>query len=167
MRKGLFYTTLSLVAVTLSVAAPAVTQESSDDPLLLASMGRASFHRYCASCHGRQADGNGTIASMLKVDPADLRVLTRENDGQYPAERVAEFIDGRRFVQAHGQREMPVWGEVFQTSLRSTPGDGSPQGEERVVKKIKELTAFIKSIQLPAESEPAEAEDANGDSESD
>jgi hypothetical protein len=30
-------------------------------------------------------------------------------------------IDGRREVRAHGSREMPVWGAVFEDELRQRP----------------------------------------------
>jgi hypothetical protein len=40
-------------------------------------------------------------------------------------------IDGRRSVRAHGDRQMPVWGEVFRK-----------EGEK---KKYSELTALLKS----------------------
>ena len=147
---------LILVAALVSgvIALPVPAQESgseSEDPLLLASKGRAAFNRYCASCHGREADGKGTVATMLKVEPADLRVLAQENDGKFPAERVSEFIDGRRFVQAHGHREMPIWGEALQTPLRE--GSDEPVGEERVAQKLRELVAYIESIQVAGETD--------------
>jgi hypothetical protein len=49
----------------------------------------------------------------------------------YPTDRVLSSIDGRRFVHAHGDRTMPVWGEVFR--------------EEHEKEKYSELTALIKA----------------------
>ena len=30
-------------------------------------------------------------------------------------------IDGRRTIRAHGDRTMPVWGEVFEEELKEAP----------------------------------------------
>ena len=34
--------------------------------------GRAYFVRYCASCHGVEGKGDGTVSRSLKVKPVDL-----------------------------------------------------------------------------------------------
>ncbi len=130
------------VALTLAFAVvlgltPAISQEQKEEPTLYAASGRVTFKRYCASCHGKAADGNGMLATMLKVEPSDLRFLSPENEGEFPAKRVAEFIDGRRFVQAHGAREMPVWAKccrlscvLFQGRSRSMARNG-PRAKSR------------------------------------
>jgi ethanolamine utilization microcompartment shell protein EutL len=46
--------------------------------------------------------------------PPDLTQFTRRNGGMFPSERVYRIIDGRD-VSSHGDREMPVWGDVFKT----------------------------------------------------
>ena len=49
----------------------------------------------------------------------DLTVLSQNNKGIFPFDRVYQIIDGRKEVKAHGSREMPVWGLYFnlQTSV--------------------------------------------------
>jgi hypothetical protein len=68
--------------------------------------GRLYFRRYCASCHGVEADGHGYVARALAHPPNDLRHLGEGNDTSLIADRLAQFIDGRKMVIAHGEREM-------------------------------------------------------------
>lgn len=107
--------------------------------------GRVTFQRYCASCHGPEAEGDGNIAQYLKVEPSNLTLISQKY-GEFPAEQVRKFIDGREPVKGHGTREMPVWGEVFQSTL-AEPAATEEAGEERADKIIGQLLAYIESIQ--------------------
>jgi mono/diheme cytochrome c family protein len=100
--------------------------------------GRTTFRVYCQSCHGADARGNGRIAELMKVRPADLTQLARENDGTFPADKLARIIDGRADVAAHGDREMPVWGQSF----LETAGN-----EADVKTRIQQLVDFLQTIQ--------------------
>jgi len=42
-------------------------------------------------------------------------------------------------------KEMPVWGDVFQTSVAEPTADAA--GEERARAKIQELVAYLETIQ--------------------
>ncbi len=124
--------------------APAMDTSSQE-----ASYGRgfALFQRYCRSCHGKGAEGDGHVAEYLKVEPTDLTRLALENDGEFPTEEVLKEIDGREeMVPLHG-RDMPIWGSVFQVDEGQT--------EEDVQKKLADLIAFLKGIQV--EDEAAES----------
>lgn len=77
------------------------------------------YAKYCASCHGVSAAGDGPVSRDLKVKVPDLTVLKRNNRGTYPLNRVMSAIDGSRSVRAHGSRDMPVWGEVFRQEHES------------------------------------------------
>ena len=72
--------------------------------------GKLEYLSSCAACHGEDGKGNGVLASVLKVPPADLTTLSRRNDGHFPLAAVTEIIDGRTLIAAHGTREMPIWG---------------------------------------------------------
>ena len=76
-------------------------------------VGKSEFQSSCASCHGADGKGNGPLREQLKVAPPDLTVLTRNNKGVFPAETLYQTIDGSKAVPAHGNREMPIWGERF------------------------------------------------------
>ena len=93
--------------------------------------GKQMYRQYCASCHGIDGRGNGAVAKQLKIKVADLTVLRKKNKGIYPLDKVMATIDGRRIVKGHGDREMPVWGEVF--------------AKEREKEKYTELTTLLRA----------------------
>jgi mono/diheme cytochrome c family protein len=76
-------------------------------------VGKSEFQSSCASCHGADGKGSGPLRDQLKVPPPDLTVLARNNNGTFPATALYETIDGSKAVPAHGNREMPIWGERF------------------------------------------------------
>ena len=73
--------------------------------------GADEYYRLCAVCHGENGRGNGPMWRMLKTPPPNLTLLAKNNGGHFPFLRVLEMIDGRNMIEAHGSREMPVWGE--------------------------------------------------------
>ena len=76
-------------------------------------VGKSEFQSSCASCHGADARGKGPVSDQLKIPPADLTMLAKNNNGVFPADAIYETIDGMKTVPAHGSREMPIWGERF------------------------------------------------------
>jgi hypothetical protein len=62
------------------------------------------------------------------------------NGGAFPADTVTAYIDGRESKAAHGDRQMPVWGDVFR---------GPEQGTARrtVRRRIAALVEFIRELQ--------------------
>jgi mono/diheme cytochrome c family protein len=83
-------------------------------PALADDAGRALYVANCASCHGAYGEGDGPAALDMGAPLPDLRYLAKRNGGAFPAAAVAEIIDGREFVKAHGPRPMPVWGDAFE-----------------------------------------------------
>jgi cytochrome c len=80
-------------------------------------MGKAEFQSSCASCHGSDAKGKGPVSGQLRVQPPDLTILTKNNNGVFPTKAVYEDIFGSKPVPAHGTREMPIWGERFNPTM--------------------------------------------------
>ena len=78
-------------------------------------LGARLFTTHCAACHGADARGTGTVTSELRRRPPDLTEYTARNGGVFPRERVYQIIDGR-YVPAHGDRDMPIWGDAFSRS---------------------------------------------------
>lgn len=74
--------------------------------------GAQLFRTYCASCHGTTGTGGGAAAVAMKVTPPDLTGIAGRNNGVFPSERVTQIVLGKG-VAAHGERTMPVWGDVF------------------------------------------------------
>lgn len=108
-------------------------------PATSAASGEQMFVSYCASCHGKDAKGDGPAASALNVAPADLTGLARKNGGKYPEMRVTSVLRGEAKVVAHGTQEMPVWGPVFWHMSQGHP--------EEVQQRIANLNSYIKSLQ--------------------
>jgi len=103
------------------------------------SSGKEMFTGYCASCHGKDAKGDGPAASALKQRPADLTMLAKNNGGKYPSDRVTSILRGQASLVAHGDQEMPVWGPVF---WKMSQGH-----EEQVQMRIANLNKYLESIQ--------------------
>ncbi len=104
--------------------------------------GRTYFLRYCASCHGVEGKGDGTVSRSLKVKPADLTQLKKKNKGVFPMEKVMATINGKTRIEAHGESKMPVWGEIFE---KQASGQKNPAGTSG--SKINALAEYIETIQ--------------------
>lgn len=145
-----FLSALGAGLVALVLLAPALVpataaEEDAASEQARAIRGKATYRVYCGNCHGEDAEGDGKLAALLTVQPADLTRLAKGNEGEFPAERVRKSIDGRVEVRGHGRREMPVWGDVFQP----TEGDPlDPQQVQTMEKRIDELVAYLRTLQV-------------------
>jgi mono/diheme cytochrome c family protein len=124
-----------ILGAALSVAQPALSADND------VAEGHKYFVRYCASCHGTDALGDGPVAKSLATPPANLRKLGDKYGMPLPAHRIAELIDGRDTARAHGSHEMPVWGEKLYEL-----GHGE-KGEAGVSDVIAKLIAYLNTIQ--------------------
>jgi mono/diheme cytochrome c family protein len=102
--------------------------------------GSELFKRYCASCHGSSAKGDGPIANALRYRPADLTQVAKRNHDSFDVEKVHRMIDGRDPVKGHGGPDMPLWGDAFKRS-----GDG--YSEDAVKARIDALVEYLQTIQ--------------------
>ena len=102
-------------------------------------LGARLFRTHCATCHGTSARGDGPMAEQLRRAPPDLTDYTARNGGVFSSERVYRIVDGRD-VPSHGDREMPVWGDVFSRS---------PEGlsDEAVKARIEAIVKYLQDIQ--------------------
>lgn len=105
--------------------------------------GRVAYLQNCAACHGRFAGGDGPATAALAIPVPDLRRLASAYGGEFPGERVAQVIDGREVLAAHGDRSMPIWGTEFWLQ------EGCDNGaEEKVKLRVQELVDYLASIQV-------------------
>lgn len=107
------------------------------------AQGRAIYLHYCATCHGANGEGNGPVARALKTPPTNLRLLSDLYGKPLQEDKVARVIDGRAEIEAHGPRDMPVWGERF-------ANEGHGRGGREVKARIRKLVAYLQSIQSGA-----------------
>jgi mono/diheme cytochrome c family protein len=104
--------------------------------------GEEIFARFCASCHGDMARGDGPVARSLGVMVPDLTKIAQHYGG-FPTNLIRDTIDGRGArIDAHGARTMPVWGYEFWIE---EGGDVTAQQEMR--KTIAKIVDYLRSIQ--------------------
>ena len=101
--------------------------------------GKEMYMSYCAVCHGTDGKGGGPAASALKAAPTDLTLLSKTNEGKYPALKVAATIRGETALPVHGTKEMPVWGRLFWSI--------SSGHHSEVQQRVVNLNQYIESIQ--------------------
>lgn len=112
-----------------------------------ADIGKDEYVNCCASCHGISGKGDGPVAAGLKRVPADLTKLSERNNGVFPVSRIYEVIDGRFAVATHGNREMPIWGEIYKPRW-DTAHDFAPWVLESLVRlRILALVEYISTLQ--------------------
>jgi hypothetical protein len=111
-------------------------------------LGKQMYLQYCSSCHGKDGKGTGAVTPFLKIEPPDLTQLAKNNHGIYPMDDVMAAIDGRRAVRGHGERHMPVWGEVFGKEFEE-----GKYPELSTLLKAKIIAEYLATIQsLPGKS---------------
>jgi mono/diheme cytochrome c family protein len=120
-------------ALGLALAAHAASAAEDDT-------GARLYFNHCAACHGEDGEGGGPVAAAIRGTVPNLRTLAMRNDGAFPADAVTAYIDGREQKAAHGDRQMPVWGDVFR-------GPDQGTAERTVRKRIAALVEFIATLQ--------------------
>lgn len=107
-------------------------------------LGEVEYEVSCMPCHGIDGRGDGVLAKGLKHPPADLTRIAKANGGRFPADRITGIIDGRAVTAAHGERDMPAWGERYS---RPYGKETRSQMESRVRRQIRALVDYLRTIQ--------------------
>ncbi len=146
-RGGTFVLAAALVSAVLSAGnAAAFDAVTLDD-----YSGEELFQRFCESCHGAGARGNGPVAAALNVAVPDLTTIAVRY-GEFPATLVRDVIDGRGIdKRAHGTRTMPVWGYEFWVE---EGGDVTAQNAVR--QAIAKLVDYLRSVQRPEDGQSSD-----------
>lgn len=130
----------SIIGLLVIIAASCNSGPPKNSRAAQALEGKAIFSEQCASCHGgpgMSADQN--ILDTLETIPPDLtKISFRRGAKEFPVAEIARIIDGRLLSKAHGPREMPVWGQVYEE-------EGMEEGE--IKGKKGQLVAYLMSIQ--------------------
>jgi len=141
------YVRLVILSVGFSVGLVASAQTPTKTaPKVNLAAGGELFHQNCSVCHGLDGKGPGPGSTydpespepQKRVKPANLTILSEQNAGKFPADRVRDAIYFKGLIPAHGTPEMPAWGNAFYL-LKSRP--------KVLEERVRDLTAYIESIQ--------------------
>lgn len=81
------------------------------------------------------------MVSVMRINVPNLRHLSERNGGVFPADAVASYIDGRNLPASHGDRVMPVWGDVFDTTSRIV------RDAEAAEQRIADIVELLREMQ--------------------
>jgi len=103
---------------------------------------KKAYLRYCSACHGETGKGDGVVSSFMTPKPTDLTQLAKQWGGHVSPAKLRQMIDGTTTVRAHGDSDMPVWGEVLRAESTA------PLHEHAEVRgKLMLITEYVESIQ--------------------
>ena len=111
-------------------------------------IGKREYEANCVVCHGAKGKGDGPFVEFLSVKPTDLSVLTRNNGGLFPVNRVLEAIDGRALVKGHGTRDMPIWGDIYDAQARPQFDDYGYNAKLFVWARLLALVDYLNRLQV-------------------
>ena|ERR1700690_1161830 len=136
------HTFLALLVAMISLVLASASARAQD---FSSYSGAELYKRFCSSCHGEHARGDGTVAKSFKIEVPDLTRIAHRHGGDFPAEQISKIIDGRKTLPPHGSREMPVWGFEFQLENQNA---GNPDPQRRTDDLIARLTDYLRTIQV-------------------
>jgi mono/diheme cytochrome c family protein len=119
------------LGIALALAGPAF---AADD------LGARLYFNHCAACHGDEGEGTGPVAASMRVTVPNLRSLAQRSGGAFPTDAVRAYVDGRNIPGAHGDRQMPIWGDVFLGADQSAD-------DRTIRRRIAAVVDFISMLQ--------------------
>ena len=135
IERGTILSVAALV-VMLAVAAGTMKGRAEETPQ------KATYLKYCSACHGAEGKGDGVVAQLMRPKPTDLTQIAKQHGGEFPTLRVMQLIDGRETVRAHGDSDMPVWGELLESPVGGVVG-----AEPSTRSIVMQITDHLRSIQ--------------------
>jgi mono/diheme cytochrome c family protein len=138
----------AVLAATL-VAAPVLGYAQSANLNPYVDTGKIEYQSQCAICHGELGRGDGTFNVLLKKPATDLTVLSKNNGGVFPFDRMTAVISGTTDVVGHGPPNMPIWGNYYRDRARSELSASANQTNVRsfVTAHILALVEYIFKLQ--------------------
>jgi len=134
----------SLMAMAIT-ADTAMAQAAAPASSAVMAAGKADYLENCADCHGKDGKGGGPNLNVIPgMKPADLTTIAARNGGEFPAQQVADSIDGRAQVPSHKRFDMPFWGVKFQEEGK----EFTPESEAKAKARIDAIVAYIKTLQV-------------------
>ena len=110
---------------------------------------RQDFLLLCADCHNADAKGNGPLTKNLTKIPPDLTRIRERAGGVFDEKAVYDWILGLKMSDAHGSREMPIWGDWLMDEAveDSTSLDAAKAAEKEVEQRIMAIVKYLKTLQ--------------------
>ena len=118
-----------------AAAAPAAAQQDR-----VIGDGQAEYERHCQACHGDSGRGDGQMAKILVIPPADLTVIAEANGGSFPFWQIYAAIDGSQEVSGHETFQMPEYWARFREE-ETKPGYAAAH------LRVLVLTHYLESLQ--------------------
>jgi len=111
---------------------------------------RQDFLNLCADCHNSDAKGNGPLAKNLTNIPPDLTRIQERAGGSFDEKAVYDWILGLKMSNAHGSREMPIWGDWLMDEAveDSTSLDAATAAEREIKQRIMAIVDYLKTLQV-------------------
>jgi hypothetical protein len=104
---------------------------------------KKAYLKYCSACHGESGKGDGVVSGFMTPRPTDLTQMAKQSGGHLQQGKLRQSIDGTTTVRAHGDPDMPVWGEILHAeSTAPLHEQAEPRG------KLMLITDYIESIQV-------------------
>ena len=128
-------------AVFIATANLVIAEEAEE---LTDIVGKKEFVNYCGSCHGSSGKGDGPIVNFLERKPPNLTLLSKNNGGVFPFERIWGVFDGSYIFEAHGTSEMPIWGYRF---LQEAKQQNEPNITNKAKAKALDIVLYLQVIQ--------------------
>jgi mono/diheme cytochrome c family protein len=132
---------MGAVLTVLTLVAPASA------PAADRSLGQLEFESKCASCHGADAKGGGWMTKYLSHRPPALTQLAKNNGGVFPTDYAYRVIEGKKEVELHGPRDMPVWGAVIPAQVERQNLGQCVSDEDTVRRRIHAMIDYLSQLQ--------------------
>ena len=112
---------------------------------------REDYLLLCSECHGPDAKGNGPASKNLSKIPPDLTKISKRAGGTFNDKKVFDWILGLNMPDAHGNREMPIWGDWLMDEAveDSTSLEAADTAARLVERRVMALVHYLKSVQEP------------------
>jgi mono/diheme cytochrome c family protein len=111
--------------------------------------GRQDYMFLCADCHGEDAKGSGPLAKNLAKAPPDLTRIQERAHGVFDEKAVYDWILGLKMTEAHGSREMPIWGDWLMDEAieGGTSLEEAKAAEREIEQRIMAIVKYLETLQ--------------------
>lgn len=140
--ESLFFRVAATAGLALALLGTPLVAAADDGGNGRLAEGKDLYLKYCGACHGLAGEGDGVVSGLMRPAPTDLTVTARQGGGEYPFKKVMTQIDGTVTIRAHGDPDMPVWGDVL---ADPTHDDGMRRAD--VQGRVFLIVKYLESLQ--------------------